>query len=152
MYKFIKKGIDDYELQIGKETYNFKRTNETAKILQDVNRRTNIGLMKYLAQNGLTKKDFILEKTDGKGHTKIDETNYLELKKDFQNDVMMEILNELVEKDFKMNLIELFNKMGIDLNKNDQKDQDEITKFTEEYLLIITGKDKSNNTPSPSKK
>lgn len=149
MYKFIKKGQDDYSLQIGKEELPFKRTNETATILQDANRRTEINMMKYLAQNKLTKKDFIIETNDGKGHTTKDETNYLELKNNFYGETVMEILNELIKKDFKMDMMELFNKMGIDLNSADMKEQNKISDFTQEYLTILTGNDKQRmKTPS----
>lgn len=150
MYKFVKKGLDDYELQIGKETYNFRRTNETAKIMQDINKRTEVHMLKYLAQNGLTKNDFIITTNDGKGHTTKNESNYLELKQEFYNEEISNIFGELIKKDFNFTIDDLGKKLEFeDLNNLSAKEQDLLTKFTEDYMKIILNQDKEQmSTPS----
>lgn len=146
-YKFIKKGIDDYELHFtdkeGKEVVKpFKNKIEEAKMLDSINIRARIKLMDNMKSLGKTKDDFIDKKiVDGK--TIIDESRYLDLERGTIEDETSIVLDKCIESAFGENIINLYKEMGVDLYRqaNDPQIANDIANFTAKFTAVLTGTD-----------
>lgn len=146
-FKFIKKGIDDYELHFtnkdDKEVVKpFKNTIEEAKMLDSINLRARIKLMDILKSMGKTKDDFI-DKSIKDGKTIVDESRYLELENAAVEEESTSIIEKCIESAFNESLDELFKEMGVDLltQRNDPQIIQDTVNFTAKFTAILTGKD-----------
>lgn len=156
-YNIETKSIGEYILKYtnvkGEEvSRNFKMDIESASELDRVNLYGRVKLNKYLSENGWTKNDFILVKKDGKGNTIYDESNYLDLEKAFIDDASMEVTIKIFKKCMGISITELLLDMVKNPNENDIKLQNEISKFTEEILSLMTGIKKDDTTPFQAEK
>ena len=153
-YRFEKLSIDTYNLiYINKdnqeEKLEFKRTIDMASKLQGVTARARIKMFKELTEQGLTKDDLIIKKKMGNGKTIYDETNYIEFEKKYMEEEQVIVINEIIESSFGMNMIELFNKLGIDLQSHDEELGKEMQLFGQKLVTVLSkGDDEENKIPS----
>lgn len=157
-YEFKKNDVDEYSLiytnKDGQEKkIDFKRTIEMASSLQGMTAKARIEMFKTLSKEGLTKDDLIIKRDLGNGKVTYDETNYRLLEQEFIEEQSMKIANDIMEKCFKMNILDLFKEMGIEINENEQitvEEQQQITLFTQKFMTIIKGNE--DTTPSSPNK
>lgn len=146
-YEFKTVDLDTFELVYTKneeeKKIQFKRDIEMASYLDGITARARIKLNSYLAKMGMTEKDLIIKKVDG-NKTIYDESNFRNCEKGFIGEESVNAVNELAEKCFKMNIIELFDEIGIDY----QNDAVAVELFTNKFMTVIKGE---NKNPSQSK-
>lgn len=151
-YEFIKNGLDDYTLKYTDKDNKpveipFKRTIEMATKVQAITSNARIKMFKELTKQGMTKDDLIIRRDDGKGHITYDETNYIEFEKKYLEEETALTMNEIMEDCFKMNMIDLFTSMGIDLNSNDPITIKKVSMFSNKFGMIIGNKDVTPSEP-----
>lgn len=143
-YEFIKKTLDEYELKYFKgneeKIIPFKITNEIATELSSIVKNANMKMYADMNKNGLTKNDFIIKK-ENNGVVTYDETNFNEFQEKYIKLEEALILNDIIEKMFKMNIKDLFEDMGVlALPENEQ--QVALLKFSTKLGTIIRGEEK----------
>lgn len=159
-YEFKKNTIDDYTLiytnKEGKEVKrDFRRTVEMAENLQGINARARIKMSLELSKMGIKKDDLIIKTNMGNGKINYDETNYRILESEFIEDESVASANDLIEKCFNMNILDLFKDMGINVEETQQisvEEQNQITLFTQKFMTIIKGGEDKEQTPSDTPK
>lgn len=144
-YEFIKKTLDEYELKYKKgneeKIIPFKVTNEIATELSSIQKNANMKMYADMNKNGLTKNDFIIKKEE-KGKVIYDETNFIGFQDKYIKFEEALILNDIIEKMFKMNIKDLFEDMGVlALPENEQ--QVALLKFSTKLGEIIRGEEKN---------
>lgn len=135
MFEFKKTSLDNYELHYKDKVLKFKRTVEMGKKLQSIEVEARLEMMKQMTSQGITKNDLIIERIED-GVRKVDESNYIEYEKDAMNMARYNVINAVFKMAFNMDLQELIADIGI--NENDEAS---ISKLTEQFALIISGKD-----------
>ena len=159
-YEFKKNTIDDYTLiytnKDGKEVKKeFKRTVEMAENLQGINARARIKMSLYLSKMGIKKDDLIIKTNIGNGKTNYDESNYRILESEFIEEESISSANDLIEKCFGLNILDLFTDMGVNIDETQQisvEEQNQITLFTQKFMTIIKGGEDKEQTPSDNTK
>lgn len=155
-YEFKKNDLDSYTLvytnkdkkQVVKD---FKRTVEMGESLQGITARARVKMAIQLAKMGMSKDDLIIKKDLGGGKTNYDETNYRMLENQFIEEESIVSANDLIEKCLGMNILDLFQDMGINISENQQvtlEEQTQITLFTQKFMTIIKGDDVEEKIPS----
>lgn len=153
-YKIETKSIDEYKLiytnKNGDEvTKEFKRNVKLMSRIDKVNLLGRIKLSKYLTENNLTKKDFVITTKDKNGNTKYDESNYINLENSFINQELTETFYKVIQDSFGVSIEDLLKDMGVDLNSQDEEVQNQITIFVQEILSLILGINKDDGAPYP---
>lgn len=155
-YEFKKNDLDSYTLvytnkdkkQVVKD---FKRTVEMGENLQGITARARIKMAIQLSKMGMSNDDLIIKKDLGGGKVNYDETNCRMLENQFIEEESVTSANELIEKCFGMNILDLFKDMGINVSENQQvtlEEQAQITLFTQKFMTIIKGDDVEEKIPS----
>ena len=135
-YQIIKNGVDDYTLKYKDKEFNYKPDIELISKLQEAPKIARVEMLKDLAKDGVSLKDFTIEqKKDGK--TYYDSTNKLELENTYIENKMLEIINEVCKKNFKLGFTELITDVGLD-------SQQEQERFASELGASLMGKTPSN--------
>lgn len=149
-YEFKKIDIDNYSLvytnKEGREiTKSYKVNVNMAKNFNGITERARIKLGDSLTAMGKTKNDFIIKRDLGKGQVVYDETNFRQLEQGFIEEETILTLNDVIVDCFGMNVIELFNDMGMKIDENHMtlEEQNKITMFIQKFSLTIKGEDKS---------
>lgn len=144
-YEFVKKTLDEYELKYktkdGEKAIPFKITNEIATELSSIVKNANMKMYADMNKNGLTKNDFIIKREE-KGKVIYDETNFNEFQDKYIKLEEALILNNIIEKLFKMNIKDLFEEMGV-LSLPEDKQQVALLKFSTKLGEIIRGEEKN---------
>lgn len=153
-YKIETKTIDEYNLiYTNKDDEEvkkpFKRNIKLMARIDKVNLLGRIKLSKYLTENNLTKKDFVITTKDKNGNTKYDESNYINLENSFINQELTETFYEVIKDSFGVSIEDLLKDMGVDLNSQDEEVQNQITIFVQEILSLILGINKNDGAPYP---
>ena len=159
-YEIKKNTIDDYTLiytnKDGKEVKkDFKRTVEMAENLQGINARARIKMSLYLSKMGIKKDDLIIKTNIGNGKINYDESNYRILESEFIEEESISSANDLIEKCFGLNILDLFKDMGVNIDETQQisvEEQNQITLFTQKFMTIIKGGEDKEQTPSDNAK
>lgn len=150
-YEFKKISLDEFEFiytnkNNEQKNIQFKRTIEMAKKIQGINASARIKMFKELTSLGMTKNDLIIRKDDEKGHITYDETNYQEFEKKYIEEESMKTMNDIINEALKMNMLDLFEDMGMDLTKQDNEVVEQISLFTQKFVTIIS--QEQEKTPS----
>ena len=149
-YEFKKISLDDYELiykKNGKEKkIPFKRTVEIAEMLDGITAEAKFKLGDFLTKKGKTKNDLVIKKDLGNGKIIYDETNYLQLENQFIQEEQILTVNKIIEKSFNMNMIKLFEELGIDVTSTDPVLGEKMALFGQKLITILTQPD--DDTPS----
>ena len=131
-YEIIKNGIDDYTLKYKDKEFNYHTDIELIKKLQEATKLAKIEMLKDLAKEGMSLKDFTIEvKKNGK--TYYDNTNKNELENTYYQNKLMEIMDNACKDRFEKTITELILDIGID----DPKEQEE---FSRQLGATLTGK------------
>lgn len=131
-YQIIKNGIDDYTLQYKDKMFNYKPDIELMKNLQEAPKVARIKMLKDLAKEGMSLKQFVVEeKKDGK--TYFDNTNKNELENTYIGDAMLKVIDDTCKKIFNLTFAELMADIGL----NTQAEQEQ---FSGELGASLMGK------------
>ena len=139
-YKFTKIDEDTTELSYKDKSFQIKKDIDLLKRMESLPQRAKIKMASDLKLEGKTIEDLQVEKKVG-NKTYIDKSSLVDLEKYYQDVVANEILNEVCQKYTKMNLIELFK--DIEINISDLGAQEQLD-FTTSLLTALRG----DTTPS----
>lgn len=119
-YQIVKNDLDDYTLSYRDKVYNYKSDVELTSRLQNAPQKARIKMLKDLAKEGISLKQFTVEeKKDGK--TYFDNTNRNELESTYIGNEMLEIINDVCQKNFKLSFAELMLDIGLDNQQEQEK-------------------------------
>ena len=135
-YELIKTSKDNYTLKYKEQEYKFKTDVELVKDMQGINKKARINMIKDLSKDGISLKTLTIEEhKDGK--TYVDNSNKAELEEVYLGEAMSEFLDDLCNR--------LFGKTYTDLILDMELDENEIEKFSLEFLSALTGQTPSGN-------
>ena len=138
MYEKKKNGTDDYSLKYKDKELKFHTDLSIMKEMQSISKRARIKMVTDLAKQGVSLKDFTIEKKEN-GKTYYDNSNKAELEKAYIDDETATVFNEIIEKQFGMDLMTLLQDIGL-------QEEKEVEKFSMELMQALIGK-----TPSGGK-
>lgn len=138
MYEIIKNGTDDYTLKYKDKELKFHTDLSIMKDMQSISKRARVKMITDLAKQGVSLKDFTIEKKEN-GKTYYDSSNKNELEKAYIEEETTIVFNEIIEKQFKMDLIGLIQDIGLTEEK-------EIEDFSKNLVQALIGQ-----TPSEKK-
>ena len=129
-YEIVKNGEDDYSLKYKDKEIKFHSTVGMVKRLQEATKKARINMLIELGKQGVSIKDLIVEeKRDGK--TYYDDSNKLELEREFIETTTSEIFQQEIEKALGIDMVSLL----VDMEITDE----EASKFAEEIGGAILG-------------
>lgn len=129
-YELIKTSKDNYTLKYKDNEHKFKTDVELVKDMQGINKKARVNMIKDLTKDGISMKTLSIEEhKDGK--TYIDNSNKAELEEIYLGEAMAEFLDDLCTR--------LFGKTYTDLILDMELDENEIEKFSTEFLSALTG-------------
>lgn len=138
-YEFKKLSKDDYVLNYIKngeeKTINFKQTIDIAKTNEEKYIKANLKINKALAEEGMTKDDLIIKKTNPDGTESYDEKNFIEFRNLILRRIEAENIVEVLTKTFDRPLDDLFAELEID-----DKNEDEVLEFFSKYGEVLKEK------------
>jgi len=124
-YQIIKNATDDYTLKYKDKEFNYKPDVELMSKLQEAPKNARIKMLKDLAKDGISLKDFTIEqRKDGK--TYFDNTNKNELENTYIQNEMLEVINDVCRKNFGLSLSELILDMDLENDKEQEKFSSEL--------------------------
>ena len=124
-YQIIKNATDDYTLKYKDKDFNYKSDIELISKLQEAPKNARIKMLKDLAKEGISLKDFTIEsRKDGK--TYFDNTNKNELENTYIQNEMLEVINNSCKQNFKLSLTELILDIGLDTTEEQEKFSSEL--------------------------
>ena len=136
-YQIVKNGVDDYILKYKNIELPFHTDLSMKKKMQGVYKIAKIKMLKDLASEGMSLKQFTIEeKKDGK--TYMDNTNKAELEQAYINEEMAEAFNQICISQFEMDLSDLITDIGL-------VEEKEIEEFSKELAMALNGNFPSGN-------
>lgn len=124
-YEIIKNGVDDYTLKYKDKVFNYKSNIELISKLQEAPKMARIEMLKDLAKEGISLKDFTIEaKKDGK--TYFDNTNKNELENTYIQNKMLEIIDNVCKENFGLGITQLILDIGLENNEEQEKFSSEL--------------------------
>lgn len=149
-YKFERISLDEFELIYKKNDEEkkipFKRTVKIAEMLEGITAEAKFKLADFLTKKGKTKDDLVIKKDLGNGKIIYDESNYLQLENQFIQEEQILTINKIIEKSFNMNMIKLFEELGVDATSTDPVLNKEMYLFGQKLMTVLTQPD--DDTPS----
>lgn len=131
-YQIIKNGTDDYTLKYKDKEFNYKSDIELMSKLQSAPKLARIEMLKDLAKEGISLKDFTIESRN-EGKTYFDNTNKNELENTYIQNKMLEIIDNTCKEKFNLSFTELL----LDIGLENQQEQE---KFSSELGSSLMGK------------
>lgn len=129
-YEFIKNATDDYTLKYKDKEFNFKSDINLTSQLQQAPKLARIEMIKDLAKDGISIKDFTIEeKKDGK--TYYDNSNKNELENTYIQNKQLEIIDNVCKEKFNQTMLELIANIGLN--------EEEAQKFASELGSYLSG-------------
>lgn len=122
-YEIIKNGTDDYTLKYKDKEFNYKPDVELASKLQSAPKLARIEMLKDLAKDGISLKDFTIEEKKN-GKTYFDNTNKIELENTYIQNKMLEVISDTCKKNFGLGFAELLVDIGLDEEEQEKFSQD----------------------------
>ena len=136
-YEIVKNNKDNYTLKYKDQELSFKTDVGLIKEMQGINKKARLNMIKDLSKDGISMSSLTIEeKKDGK--TYVDSSNKAELEELYLGEAMSEFLDDTCNK--------LFNKTFTDLIVEIELTEDEIEKFSIDFVSALTGQ-----TPSGGK-
>lgn len=124
-YEIIKNEVDNYTLKYKNKEFNYKSDIELISKLQEAPKSARIEMLKDLAKEGMSLKDFTIEaKKNGK--TYFDNTNKVELENTYIQNKMLEIIDKACKGIFGMKLTELIMDIGLETSEEQEKFSSEL--------------------------
>lgn len=139
MYEIIKNGTDDYTLKYKDKELKFHSDLSIIKDMQSIAKRARLKMIKELSKEGISLKEFVIEKKEN-GKTYLDNSNKAELERTYINEETAIVFNEIIQKQFKMDLMELITDIGLET-------EEDVERFSTELSSALVGK-----TPSKGQK
>lgn len=121
-YEFIKVDSDTTNLKYKDKVFTIKKDVNLVKKMQECNIKARTKLMVDLTQQGMTKKDLILERKKG-NKTYYDNSNFLSLEEAYIQEASQEVYDEICMKYCNMNLTELMQDIELDFSNNDEMEK-----------------------------
>lgn len=134
-YTFTKIDDDTTELSYKGKSFMIKKDVDLLKRMESLPQRAKIKMASDLKLEGMTLDDLQVEKKVG-NKTYIDKSSIVDLEKYYQDVVANEILNEICQKYTKMNLMDLFKDIEINISDLGAEEQLE---FTTKLLTALKG-------------
>lgn len=131
-YQIIKNGTDDYTLKYKDKEFNYKSDIELMSKLQSAPKLARVEMLKDLAKEGISLKDFTIESRK-EGKTYFDNTNKNELENTYIQNKMLEIIDNTCKEKFNLSFTELL----LDIGLENQQEQE---KFSSELGSSLMGK------------
>lgn len=129
-YEIIKNATDDYVLKYKDKEFNFHTDLTMKKKMQGVYKTAKIKMLKDLASEGMSLKQFTIEeKRDGKTYS--DNTNKAELEKAYIDNEIAEVFNQICIDNFNNDLNDLITDIGLE--------DSEIETFSQELAMALNG-------------
>ena len=127
MYKFIRINEDEFQI-IGAKTFTFTRTVDLARRLQSTDIRKTEKLIEYLAERGETigNTKLRIERKEG-NKTYIDESNLEAIKKAYEQEVTIEIIDDIVKAQIGIGFEQLLMELKIEKDEGEQFGKDFFT-------------------------
>lgn len=150
MYKFKKIDGDKftllYEKDNAKKQIEFTRTVKQANRLQSIDSEARFKVMAELTKQGYTMDNnpFVIEKKEG-NKTIRDESNLNYLINQERENVAGQIVIEIIEDTFSMKIDDFVAEIGLDYHN-----QEQATKFIEEFTFILREGETKDTTKTPS--
>lgn len=119
-YEFIKNATDDFSLKYKDKVINFKPDLELTRKLQETNKTGRIKMLKDLAKDGMSLKDFTIEERKN-GKTYFDSTNKIELENAYIQDEQMNVINNICKERLGLNLEELLTELELNTQEEQEK-------------------------------
>ena len=132
MYEIIKNGTDDYTLKYKDKELKFHSDLSIIKDMQSIAKRARLKMIKELSKEGISLKEFVIEKKEN-GKTYLDNSNKAELERTYINEETATVFNEIIQKQFKMDLMELITDIGLET-------EEDVEKFSTELSSALVGK------------
>ena len=129
-YELIKTSKDNYTLKYKDKEYSFKTDLNLIKDMQGINKIARINMIKDLSKDGLSMNSLTIEEHKN-GKTYLDNSNKAELEEIYLGEAMSNFLDDLCLK--------MFEKTYTDLILDMELKEDEIEKFSTEFLSALTG-------------
>lgn len=133
MYEFIKIDSDTYKLKYKEKEFEFKKDIKLMSEFQSLNANARNRLIIDLSKEGMTIEDLKVKKEEN-GKTYYDNTNVVEMEKNYIKSESLKMFDKITDRYFKMSLLELLNDIGI-------FDEKETEIFSTKLIKILTGKD-----------
>lgn len=137
MYEIIKNGTDDYVLKYKDKELKFHTDLSIMKDMQSISKRARVKMITDLAKQGVSLKDFTIEKKEN-GKTYYDSANKNELERAYIEEETTIVFNEIIERQFKMDLISLIQDIGL----TEEKDIEDFSKNLVQALIGQTPSEK----------
>lgn len=135
-YRFERVDEDTTNLIYKDKTFPIKKDVDLVKRMENVKHQAKLNMMLDLTKMGMTKNDLTIERHEG-NKTYYDNTNAVEMEKEYLGVSYALFLNEIMEKYTGLNMEQLFNDIGID---TDEKGLAEQEKFMTDFLLALGNK------------
>lgn len=130
-YEFIKVGEDTTKLKYKDKEFTFKTNVKLVSEIQGIVKKSRIKIIQDLAKDGISIKSLTIEtKKDGK--TYYDNSNKAELEKIYQEEAMLEFLNEKSEEITNMEIEELLQDIGLSTEAEGEK-------FAKDFFGYLSG-------------
>lgn len=124
MYKFIRINEDEFQI-VGAKTFTFTRTIDLARRLQSTDIKKTEKLIEYLAARGETigNTKLRIERKEG-NKTYIDESNLEAIKKAYEPEIIMDIINDIVKAQIGIGFEQLLIELKIEKGEGEQFGKD----------------------------
>lgn len=124
MYKFIRINEDEFQI-VGAKTFIFTRTVDLARRLQSTDIKKTEKLIEYLAERGETigNTKLRIERKEG-NKTYIDESNLEAIKKAYEPEIIMDIINDIVKAQIGIGFEQLLIELKIEKGEGEQFGKD----------------------------
>ena len=129
-YEFVLIGTDDIELRYKDKSFKFKRDINLIREMQSVIKNARLKMIKELSSQGISLKDLVIERKEG-NKTFYDNSNKEEMEQVYQNEATLEFFDNKCRELFNNDLTGLIADIGLE--------NEEISKFSEEFINILTG-------------
>lgn len=124
-YQIIKNGTDDYTLKYKDKEFNYKSDIELMSKLQSAPKLARVEMLKDLAKEGISLKDFTIESRK-EGKTYFDNTNKNELENTYIQNKMLEIIDNTCKEKFNLSFTELLLDVGLENQQEQEKFSSEL--------------------------
>lgn len=124
-YEIIKNDLDNYTLKYKDKEFNYKSDIALISKLQEVPKIARIEMIKDLAKDGMSLKNFTIEEKKN-GKTYFDSTNKQELENTYIQNKMLDIINNICKENFGMTLVELTIDIGLETDEEQEKFSSEL--------------------------
>ena len=124
-YEIIKNGVDDYTLRYKDKVFNYKPDIELMSNLQEAPKKARIEMLKDLAKEGISLKEFTIEEKKN-GKTYFDNTNKVELENTYIQNKMLDVIDNVCKRYFGMKLTEMILDVGLETPEEQEKFSSEL--------------------------